>query len=568
MADIKNITIDGTTYDLKDDKARNDITDLKEDINLIEEKVESINLFKGDLWDVDGYISNNALVEASGYKTTKPIYLESGSYMFVGYKTTYGANYLNCWKCNQSGTSLSQVSGTDTDEKIYNGNVLAVTISESGYYRFNAGTGASTLYFLVMKGDDPEDFPESYTPYFEPFGKIKEEAIDNSSLIVSETKQGENLFEGFAPIDGYFGGNRTVITASGYKISNPIYLEVGTYFYNLQNGGYGASALNFSETIGKLTGNGDIIASLTSENTGETITIASYTYNINKATILHSGWYSFHAGVGSSSNSFMIIKGDNVSDFPTAYITPYKIKTVEENIHLSDTMKSDVIALGAYNPLYGKFLSVNGDSICQGAGYAGGYAKIIGENNAMTVQNIGVGGGTITAETYSDGSTARHWICRTISNMNFDADYAILEGGVNDASLGIPLGAITANYISELDDTTYYGAMESCCKQLTTRFAGKKYGFILPHQMTTNYRVTNDEATSYYWAVIKCCEKWGVPYLDLNKEVPPFAMFPSTATDLYALTQAYTHNGDGWHPNEAGYRKYYVPKIIAWMKTL
>ena len=31
MADIKNITIDGTTYDLKDDKARNDVSDLKED---------------------------------------------------------------------------------------------------------------------------------------------------------------------------------------------------------------------------------------------------------------------------------------------------------------------------------------------------------------------------------------------------------------------------------------------------------------------------------------------------------------------------------------------------------
>lgn len=31
MADIKNITIDGTTYDLKDAKAREDVSDLKED---------------------------------------------------------------------------------------------------------------------------------------------------------------------------------------------------------------------------------------------------------------------------------------------------------------------------------------------------------------------------------------------------------------------------------------------------------------------------------------------------------------------------------------------------------
>lgn len=51
MADIKNITIDGTTYDLKDDKARNDVSDLKEDItyslfdgsNVYNTKVMSFN---------------------------------------------------------------------------------------------------------------------------------------------------------------------------------------------------------------------------------------------------------------------------------------------------------------------------------------------------------------------------------------------------------------------------------------------------------------------------------------------------------------------------------------------
>ncbi len=31
MADIKNITIDGVNYDIKDAKAREDVTDLKED---------------------------------------------------------------------------------------------------------------------------------------------------------------------------------------------------------------------------------------------------------------------------------------------------------------------------------------------------------------------------------------------------------------------------------------------------------------------------------------------------------------------------------------------------------
>ena len=44
------------------------------------------------------------------------------------------------------------------------------------------------------------------------------------------------------------------------------------------------------------------------------------------------------------------------------------------------------------NVLSGKILSVTGDSICYGASYTGGYAGIIGEENGMTVQNLGENG--------------------------------------------------------------------------------------------------------------------------------------------------------------------------------
>ncbi len=218
------------------------------------------------------------------------------------------------------------------------------------------------------------------------------------------------------------------------------------------------------------------------------------------------------------------------------------------------------------NPLYGKKISVNGDSICYGAGYKGGYAKIIAFRNDMAYQNIGVAGGTIAAETYS-GSNPKHWISRTIVNMDADADYAILEGGVNDASTNIPLGSLTQGYTDQLDDTTFYGAMESILKQLIIRFSGKKIGFVIVHQMTNNYRSSNPEDTSYYWAIIKCCNKWGVPYCDLNTTVPPFGYLRNNA-DLDSIRTAYTKDGDGWHPNEAGYKKYYCDKIEEWMKSL
>ena len=66
----------------------------------------------------------------------------------------------------------------------------------------------------------------------------------------------------------------------------------------------------------------------------------------------------------------------------------------------------------------------------------------------------------------------------------------------------------------------------------------------------------------------KCCEKWGVPFLDLNTTVPPFGYFKSSDTDLYSSRTTYTDSADGWHPNEEGYKKYYVPKITAWLESL
>ena len=219
------------------------------------------------------------------------------------------------------------------------------------------------------------------------------------------------------------------------------------------------------------------------------------------------------------------------------------------------------------NPLFGKYISFNGDSICDGAGYRGGYAKIISEENSMKCQNIGMCGASVTPNIRNKEGHLRHCISEKVLKMDADADYAILEGGVNDAGVGIPLGELTDGYDAELDLTTFYGAFELMMKNLITRFHGKKYGYIAVHQMANNFRIINDPETSYYWAARRCCEKWGVPFLDLNSAVPPFAFF-TPGTELFELREKYTRNADGWHPNEEGYRKYYVPKITEWLKTL
>ena len=217
------------------------------------------------------------------------------------------------------------------------------------------------------------------------------------------------------------------------------------------------------------------------------------------------------------------------------------------------------------NPLYGKYITFNGDSICAGAGFPGGYAIIIAHENSMKHENLAVSGATVISELF--GGSKKHCICDTIEKMDSEADYAIIEGGINDAALNIPLGTLSENYHSELDEKTFYGAFELMLKRLIIRFEGKKYGYIAVHQASPHFRSINTPETSYFYAAKRCCEKWGVPFLDLNSAVPAFGFFPKSS-ELYPLRQKYTYDGDGLHPNEEGYRKYYVPKITEWLKTL
>lgn len=205
--------------------------------------------------------------------------------------------------------------------------------------------------------------------------------------------------------------------------------------------------------------------------------------------------------------------------------------------------------------LTGKIVTFNGDSICA---KNGGYGAIIAQEHGMIYENVGVNGGTIKAETYTDEGVARHWICRTIESMRADADYIILEGGVNDGSAN--MGALSEGYEAELDDTTFYGAFESMLKQALNRWPGKKIGYIFVHKCSDAFSSSSADTKPYY-AAMACLKKWGIPYLDLNTECPPLRYIESLRT-------AYTIDGDGWHPNDDGYRAYYVPKIEAWMMGL
>ena len=225
--------------------------------------------------------------------------------------------------------------------------------------------------------------------------------------------------------------------------------------------------------------------------------------------------------------------------------------------------------------LFRKSITFNGDSICAGDGTPGGYAKIIAERNEMVYENIAVCGATVVSGQYSKRTgNPRHWICRTIERMNADADYAIVEGGVNDASINVgdpdklPIGKLSEGYDAELDDTTFYGAFESMLKALVKRFAGKKYGYIAVHQMAKKFSPCYEGEDNFYVAAKRCCAKWGVPFCDITSTCPPLAFFKKSSDPELIEIGVSNTKGDGWHPNEIGYKRYYCDKIEAWLKTL
>lgn len=217
------------------------------------------------------------------------------------------------------------------------------------------------------------------------------------------------------------------------------------------------------------------------------------------------------------------------------------------------------------SPLQNKRASFNGDSLCFGANFEGGYAKILAEKYNMTIQNIAVNGATLVSGRYMDSGKPRHCICRTVKDMDPNADYIILEGGANDASiLSVKLGILSNHYNGDYDDTTFIGALETAFFQAYRHFPGKKIGYIIVHKMTDRFNADIPEG-SFYYAALTVCKKWGIPVCDLNISLPPFRYFEE-GSPLYSLRQTYVP--DGWHPNQAGYEYYYADKIAAWMETL
>ena len=220
--------------------------------------------------------------------------------------------------------------------------------------------------------------------------------------------------------------------------------------------------------------------------------------------------------------------------------------------------------------LFGKKIVCNGDSIVKGQGYYGNtkgdksYVNIIAEKYNMNCINYAVSGGTL-----SSGSNVNvHHICDDVMNMDVDADYIIVGGGYNDWLYNTPLGEITNNYTDEVNaNGRVLGGAELLCRNLLSRFKGKKVGFVFSHKIKESPYTQNKSWDNKPYTMTECHDeivsvlrKYSIPYLDLYNDSAL-----NTALSDYLL---YTANSDGTHPTKEGYEIFYCDKFENFLLSL
>lgn len=213
------------------------------------------------------------------------------------------------------------------------------------------------------------------------------------------------------------------------------------------------------------------------------------------------------------------------------------------------------------NKLWGKSVYFDGDSVCAGYGNNNvSYADMISSNNNMTKTKTAVSGTTISKKENQSNSILE----RVLANSANTYDYVIIEGGLNDMFQSIALGEISDGFMGTFNDYTFTGALEHLCRALVMNCASAKKGFILTNRKVNDYM----DSQKIYWDRAKeVLEKWSIPYIDLSTTSGCLPL-NDTLLNRYFFIPSGATVGDGTHPNELGYKTFFVDQITAWMKTL
>ena len=265
--------------------------------------------------------------------------------------------------------------------------------------------------------------------------------------------------------------------------------------------------------------------------------------------------YSGYADIPSDA-VYMEFSANNTTDDAKIVVT---FSMVENNHKRIEILEKD--------PLARLKITCTGNSITAATHSVPGhgYVEQIADAHGMTVDNHAIWGAIIPQghPRANDDITDIGCIHDTLDNMEADADIVIMSGSINDCeyySDASFLGEITGDFASELNLTTFYGALESMCKKALQKWAGKPIIYVIEHRMTLDNTTYGQYYLKLHEAIVKVMNKWGISIVDLFNDCPSLNCNEGYKTK-YTV-------GDGTHPNQDGYAKFYVPRVYAEIKRL
>lgn len=242
----------------------------------------------------------------------------------------------------------------------------------------------------------------------------------------------------------------------------------------------------------------------------------------------------------------------------------YKVTITDVNGAKSFT----VLDGAAADALDGKKIGIVGDSITFGTGSASAttecdgyyniynhkmsYPEILKEQNpSATIYNYGMAGLAVGRNT--SNTTCLLDVLEKMYTDYGDLDYVVLSGGVNDGWVaGTTFGAITSGFTDTVDETTFYGALESYIRKAINFYPNAYIMYLMTHNDVIKKYDGDTTNSNLNEAIRKVCEKYKIKLVDLNKDI---------GVNLYMKPYSSMYMADGTHPNEQCYRKFYAPLV-------
>ena len=502
--------IDGTTYNLIGNNIRETTKNIYSFIsnvfnfknNTLTNLLNKNNLTTGKMIDANG-----AEVDKDGCSYTNDyLFLKGGESITLNFAT-----YFTIVRYTTSKTFVTNIKVNNEDlPYIY-------TADGDTYLRFNVYNNKKDSA-MVVKG---KVLPSKYISYGERLPHPSDETLSNyqNAFKVINENYITNL------LNKYNMTNGKIIDANGAESEYPAGCYTNDYLL-IRNGE--SITINFATyfTIAKYDLNKKFI-----ENIIVNEEDVPYIFSADDDYYLRFNVYS------DKKDSAMVIKGRTL---PNKYVSynQYVMKTETDRF---------------INVLSGSYLFV-GDSICYGAGSAGGYAKLIADKNPkMNYKNIGVSGATICRRKPDDGGTSILNKVEEEIALNTSYNHVILEGGVNDLwnQKTWSLGTYDEyNKKSSLNEMTICGAFESLIRKCKDKWNNAFIYYIIPHSIDrVNTKVGFDTLKSI-------AKKYNVIVIDLRE-------LSGMDTEIESVKSSYTSNSDGVHPNENGYGRFYINPIIS-----